>query len=245
MQMPGYIKEEIDAETGIMQKFWKNISDKIHFRKFDEVGQMLTKWMKIKGKAVEVPVDNDYFVENIDQQLLIDRILFTRNYSDMLVFQVMNGKLSVLTGLAHVKQAEIVKATKLNKGQVSSAIKRLKSPIVLNEDGHKLPELVREYEGDTKRPAWFVLNPEIVITGDHNRARELWDGAKKQIEAAQKRRKAEVAKLVQEIIDRINDRINAGEVESVVVDDELSKVKDVCVKEDVEFAMTPAWEDDF
>ena len=114
MQMPGHIKEEIDAETGKMREFWKKISDKIHFRKFDEVGQMLTKWMKINGKAVAVPVDNDYFVENIDQHLLIDRILFTRNYSDMLVFQVMKGKLSVLTGLAHVKQAEIVKATKLN-----------------------------------------------------------------------------------------------------------------------------------
>jgi hypothetical protein len=163
----------------------------------------------------------------------------------MLVFQVMKGKLSVLTGLAHVKQAEIVKATKLNKGQVSSAIKRLKSPIDLNEEGHKLPELVREYEGDSKRPAGFVLNPEIVITGEHNRARELWDGAKKQSEAAQKRREAEVAKLVQEIIDRINDRINAGEVESLVIDDELSKVKDVCVKEDVEFALTPALEYDF
>ena len=42
-QMPGHIEEEVDEETGKKRDFWKKFADKIHFRKFDEVGQMLTK----------------------------------------------------------------------------------------------------------------------------------------------------------------------------------------------------------
>ena len=235
-QLPGHIEAEINKETGEKREVWKNNSDKIHFRKFDKEGRMMTEWQKIKGKAVEVPVDNYYVAESIDKRLLIDRICTTRKFSDMLVWEVLKTNLSIFTGLAHVKQSEIVEATKLSKGQVSEAMKRLKSPVIF-DDGQKLPELVREYEG-SERPAGFALNPEVVIIGEHNRARDLWDDAQKQHEAV-------AEKQVREIIKRINSRIDAGEEECFVLDDELAKIKDAKVKSDVEFELTAALEDDF
>lgn len=235
-QLPGHIEEEVDEKTGEKRDIWKNISDKIHFKKYNESGHLMTRWQKINNKAVEVPVNNNYFVENIDQNLLFERISATRNYADAIVWQVLKANLVTSSGLSHVKQTDIVNATKLSKSQVSEAMKRLKSVIL--SDSRKLPELVRECDKNSEHAEGFALNPELVIIGDHQRARNLWDDAQKQREAA-------VAKQVKEIIARINSRIDAGEVENSVIDDELAKVKDANVKSDVEFELAAALEDDF
>jgi hypothetical protein len=200
----------------------------------EKLVQMKAKLFQENGEKVLRPVkelkvkfEGDRYVNlNRNQDLLIKRILATKHYSDMIVFQYLISNLSLISGLVHINQKKIIDDLKLDQSNVSHALKRLKHPVEL-KNKQVLAELVRDFEGDEDFASGLALHPELVIIGDHDRARLLWEIAGKQQEDRVKKR-------VQELIEKITARVKNSDEAWKAVKEELQKAKaDKSVSEEV------------
>ncbi len=108
-----------------------------------------------------------YVIENKDKSLLLSKI--GKHYADLFVFNVLESQLSVITGVADVKQIEIAKLAGIHTVKICASMKRLKDA-----------DLIRKFDKCDGVPSGFVLHPDVVVIGDHKRARALWKKAGEQ-----------------------------------------------------------------
>jgi DNA-binding transcriptional regulator GbsR (MarR family) len=190
---------------------------------FHENGELVLR----AEKAKKIKFEGDRYVNlNRNQDLLIKRIVATKNYSDMIVIQFLMSNLSLISGLVHINQKKIIDDLELDQSNVSHSLKRLKNTVKL-ENKVVLAELVRDFEGDEDFASGLALHPELVIIGDHDRARLLWEIAGKQKEDRAKKR-------VQELIEKITARVKNSDEAWKAVKEELQKAKaDESVSEEV------------
>ena len=148
IKLPGSLEDVFDKKAGEKRTVYRNKTEKVDFG-----------------------CSSRYMNSNLDRSLLLKRVQATRNYSDLAVWESLTANLSILTGVSHCKQSEIAEMTGFDKSVVSHAMKRLKHTV--DTENGILSELVREFEGDVDTPPGFILNPNLVIIGDHDRARAI------------------------------------------------------------------------
>jgi hypothetical protein len=129
-----------------------------------------------------------YIIENKDQTFLLQKI--GKHYADLYVYQILKTQLSVITGVADVKQITIAALAGIDTAKISASVKRLQAA-----------DLVRKLERFDGVPSGFVLNPDVVVVGDHKRARLLWEKAREQ---ARSNKHASANALADTLIDNIN-----------------------------------------
>lgn len=183
-----------------------------------------------------------YTIQSLDEtgvSLLMKRMLHSKSFVDMLVWEALKSFLSVETGLATVKQKEILdrceKFGGVSKGSVSESMKRMQSIITI--DGQQIPELVRDHY---RSGAWngYILNPDIVVCGEHSRARRLWK------EAGEQKQKAEEMKakaLTEQTIERVRERVRNGEEVTAAIHSEVAQIKDNDMRSHVRWAVDEAF----
>lgn len=202
--------KKTDEKLNKMDGFLEDVIDK-------KDGAKKTVFRAKKQTKINFENGGRYMNSNLDRSLLLKRIQATRNYSDVIVWESLTANLSILTGLSHCKQSEIAEMTGLDKSVVSHAMKRLKNTV--ETDDEVLDELVREFEGNKDTPPGFILNPELVIIGEHSRARKLWNEAEEQ-------REEKAKKQAQSLIYKIKAQIENSDCEVwKVVKDELDSAK--------------------
>jgi hypothetical protein len=112
----------------------KNIDEltKMAGKLYEEDGKPLYRPKRIEKVKFDMdPELNRYFNCNLNQDLLLRRMLISRSFVDFTLWEVLKTNLSLLTGLSYIKQSEVVKATGISKGKISESLKRLKTPIPL------------------------------------------------------------------------------------------------------------------
>jgi hypothetical protein len=105
---------------------------------------------------------HQYVVESVEQGYLF-RVI-GRQYSAYAVWQALKSCLVLETGLVHVTQAVLAQRASLRPAQVSKAMALLRQG-----------DLVRDMSGANCDLRGMALNPDLVIIGDHGRARRLWE----------------------------------------------------------------------
>ena len=107
---------------------------------------------------------HEYVIESVEQGQLFRAI--GRQYSVFAVWHALKGSLVLETGLVHMTQAALAKRANMRPAQVSMALTLLKDA-----------DLVRDVGGASDDIRGLALNPDLVIIGDHARARRLWKTA--------------------------------------------------------------------
>lgn len=184
-----------------------------------------------------------YTIQNLDDigvSLLMKRMLHSKSFIDSLVWEVLKSCVSVQTGLSVVKQADMIKKCKgwgseVSKSSVSESMKRMQSIMLI--DGQPIPELVRDYY---KNDVWngYILNPDVVVCGEHSRARRLWK------EAGEQKQKAEEMKakaLTEQTIERVRERVRNGEEVTAAIHSEVAQIKDNDMRSHVRWAIDEAF----
>ncbi|MFA7175089.1 MAG: hypothetical protein WC340_17080 [Kiritimatiellia bacterium] len=184
-----------------------------------------------------------YTIQNLDDigvSLLMKRMLHSKSFIDSLVWEVLKSCVSVQTGLSVIKQADMIKKCKnwgaeVSKSSVSESMKRMQSVMLI--DNQKVPELVREYY---KNGIWngYIMNPDVVVCGDHSRARRLWK------EAGEQKQKSEEMKaklLTEQTIERVRQRVASGEETSIAIHEELATIKDNDMRHQVRWTVEDAF----
>jgi hypothetical protein len=103
----------------------------------------------------------EYVIESVEQGQLFRAI--GRQYSVFAVWHALKGALVLETGLVHMTQAALAKRAGMRPAQVSKALNLL-----------RVADLVRDVGRVNDEIRGLALNPDLVIIGDHVRARRLW-----------------------------------------------------------------------
>lgn len=103
----------------------------------------------------------EYVIECAEQGALFRAV--GRQYSAFAVWQALKCALVLETGLVHITQVALAKRAGMRPAQVSMALALLRDA-----------DLVRDVGGATDEIRGWALNPDLVMIGDHARARRLW-----------------------------------------------------------------------
>ena len=116
-----------------------------------------------------------YVIESRDQHRLFRKL--AGQYSCYALWQALKASMSIETGLVHITQVELAGLSQMRAAQVSKAMSVLKDV-----------DLVRKlFACDECRSPGLALDPELVMIGDHARARRLWNLAKSQSSSARRK----------------------------------------------------------
>lgn len=125
----------------------------------------------------------EYVVESCDQHRLFKKI--AGQYPCYALWQVLKASLTIETGLVHINQVELARLSEMRPAQVSKAMLVLKDV-----------DLVRKlFASDECRSPGLALDPELVMIGDHARARRLWNLAESQSSSARRKANYQLPRL--------------------------------------------------
>lgn len=196
-----------------------------------EDGKDVFKPYKVKKVKFE-----RYAIINADRTLLYKHMASSRSFSDMITFDCLVSCIAVETGLANVKQKDVVELTGVSKARVSESMRRLLSTV--DYEVQRVSEIVREYHGSNGRFLGYIVNPDIAFAGDHVRAYKLWSEAgKQQIAAAA----AKIKSLTEQTIERTRQRVEAGEEVTTAIYAALDEIKDAALRAEVRWTVEDAF----
>lgn len=155
--------------------------------------------------------------------------LIGRDYSQLAVLTAVIAYFSKDTFVCDCTIAKIAEEFDMNRHVVSRAFEALQNKQIM-------------LWGKSEKNEGFVFNPDFFVAGKEYKYKKMWEKAVVEDESRQ-RKFAE--REANKILKRIQKRIDAGEVENFVLDDELAKIKDASIRSSVEFELTPALEEDF